>query len=116
MILDHIDALVTRSRHRVSVFNAFLHPGDERLDLNAFDVVVIHYSLFALSDDYLSPVFRRKIRDFRGLKVQFLQDDYRAVDALARQMRFMGIDVLFTLVPEAEYGRIWTERLAGVEL
>ena len=38
------------------------------------------------------------------------------VDALTREMRFMGIDILFTLVPESEHGKIWTDRLPGVEL
>jgi hypothetical protein len=116
MILDHIEALVRLSRHQFHVFNSIYHPGHEALDLHEFDVVVIHYSLFAAGDAYLSPTFRRKIRDFGGLKIQLIQDDYRAVDALAETMRFMGIDVLFTLVPESEHAKIWHGRLPGVEL
>jgi hypothetical protein len=116
MILDHIDALASRSRHGVFVFNSLLHPGSEALDLDAFDVVVIHYSLYVASDQYLCPLFRRKIREFRGLKIQFIQDEYRDLDALAHEMRYMGIDILFTLLPETEHGRIWGERLPGVKL
>jgi hypothetical protein len=116
MILDHIEALVRLSRHQFHVFNSVYHPGHESLDLNEFDVVVVHYSLFAAGDTYLSPTFRRKIRDFRGLKIQFIQDDYRAVDVLTQTMRFMGIDVLFTLIPESEHARIWHTRIPGVEL
>src|SRR6516225_9751089 len=116
MILDHIDALASRSRHGVFVFNSLLHPGSEALDLDAFDVVVIHYSLYVASDQYLCPLFRRKIREFRGLKIQFIQDEYRDLDALAHEMRYMGIDILLTLLPETEHGRIWGERLPGVKL
>jgi hypothetical protein len=116
MILDHIEALVRLSRHQFHVFNSVFHPGHAALDLNEFDVVVIHYSLFAAGDAYLAPTFRRKIREFRGLKIQFIQDDYRAVDALAQTMRFMAIDVLFALVPESEHAKIWQGRLPGVEL
>ncbi len=116
MILDHIEALVRLSRHEFHVFNSVFHPGHESLDLHEFDVVVIHYSLFVAGDTYLSPTFRRKISEFRGLKIQFIQDDYRSVDALTEAMRFMGIDVLFTLVPESEHARIWHARLPGVEL
>jgi len=116
MILDHIEALVRLSRHELHVFNSVLHPGSAACDLNEFDVVVIHYSLFAASDVHLAPAFRRAIRDFRGLKIQLIQDDYRCVDALTREMRFMGIDVLFTLMPESEHSKIWEGRLPGVEL
>ena len=40
------------------------------LDLDEFDVVVIHYSLITIADRYLAPSFRDKLRRFRGLKVQ----------------------------------------------
>ncbi len=54
--------------------------------------------------------------DFRGLKIQFLQDDYRQVDQMTDMIRRLGIDVLFTLVPEREIERVWpAERLPGVE-
>ena len=32
--------------------------------------------------------------------MQYIQDDYREVDAISRRMTELGIDVLFTLVPE----------------
>jgi hypothetical protein len=116
MILDHIEALVRWSRHEIHLFDCIYHPGDESLDLNAFDVVAVHYAVWPHNDEYLSPLLRRKIREFRGLKVQFIQDDYRDVDLRTRAMRYMGIDVVFTLVPEAEHHRIWHDRLRGVEL
>ena len=77
------------------------------LDLNEFDAVVIHWSLVIISDHYLAPDFRQRIADFRGLKIQFIQDDYRWVDRMTAMMRFLGIQVLFTLVPEAEIPKIW---------
>ena len=117
MILDHIDAIATRSRHHVYLFNSTLNPQGHALDLDEFDVVVIHYSLYSfLGEQELGAGLRRKIRAFRGLKIQFIQDDYRWVNATTEAMRFMGIDVLFTLVPESEHGKIWSNRLPGVQL
>jgi hypothetical protein len=60
---------------------------------------------------------RRAIQDLRGLKVIFVQDEYRniysAVDAIAR----LGIDVLFTMVPEEALEPIYGQlRRRGVRI
>ena len=111
MILDHIDALCQLSTHKVYVLNPINHNGYRGLDFNEFDVVIIHYSLFAIQDCYLPKLYRDKLRDYSGLKIQFIQDDYRCVNALAAEIRRMKIDILYTLVPESEYPRIWWGRL-----
>lgn len=100
--------------HKVRIFNPRWIKGSRFLDIDEFDVVVIHYSLLIISDDYLSPAFRAKIRRFKGLKVQFIQDDYRRVDEISSMMRYMGISILFTLVPTRRIQNVWEERLPGV--
>ena len=85
------------------------------MDLREFDVVVIHYSLCVVLDYYLAPPFRKSLRDFQGLKVQFIQDDYRWVNRMTDTMRDIGLDVLFTLVPPDEIPKVWgADRLPGV--
>jgi len=81
------------------------------LDLDEFDVIIIHYSLVIISDSYLSPAFRYKIRRFQGLKIQFIQDDYRWVNQIAAMMRYLGIHILFTLVPTKEISKVWNDEL-----
>lgn len=114
-ILDHVSAFVDYSRHEIHLLNP---RGLERmgaLRLEQFDVVIIHYSLCVLYETYLPRVMKEALRRFTGLKVQFIQDDYRWVDGICAVMRDIGIDVLFTLVPPAEISRIWDEnRLPGV--
>ena len=57
----------------------------------------------------------RPSRQFRGLKAIFIQDEYRFVDATIAAMREIGIDVLFTCVPEPEIEKVYpSERLPGV--
>src|SRR5712691_8923105 len=92
-LLEHLAALPQYSRHRVRLYNARGVPGSRFLDLDAFDAIVIHYSLVVTSDNYLAPWLREKIRAFDGLKVQFLQDEYRWVDDVTAMMRWLGIDV-----------------------
>ena len=98
-ILDHIDAFRRLSRHKVRTFNPRSMRRSVALDLDEFDVVVIHYSLVLISDRYVAPHFRDKLRRFRGLKVQFLQDEYRWVDRTTAVSRELGIDLLFTAAP-----------------
>src|SRR3954469_25672328 len=107
-LLEHIAAFRQFSKHRVYTFNPRGLPGVGALDLDEFDVVVIHYSLMVLSEHYLPRDLQEKIARFNGLKVQFIQDDYRQVDAISAAIRRLGVDVLFTLVPDREVKKVWS--------
>lgn len=115
-LLEHLHALQRYSRHRVRLYNARGVPHSRFLDLDEFDVVVVHYSLVVTSDNYVSPWLREKIRAFRGLKVQFLQDEYRWVDDVTAMMQWLGIDVLFSIVPPRAIGDVYGGRLDGIEI
>jgi hypothetical protein len=113
-ILDHINAFRRFSRHDVRIFNTIAMRRSVALDLDEFDVVVIHYSVVLSDPHHMSPDFRDKLRRFRGLKVQFIQDDYRWVDRAAAAARDIGLDVLFTIVPEPGASQLYDTRLPGV--
>jgi len=89
-------------------------PRSIALDLDYFDVAVIHYSVVLSSLNYLSADFRDKLRRFRGLKVEFIQDDYRWIDRETAASRDIGINVLFTVAPEPAASQVYDERLPGV--
>lgn len=109
-VLDHINAFLKFSRYRLYTYNPRNLPFNYFLDLNEFDVVVIHYSLAIISDYVVSTDLRRKIHDFRGLKIQYIQDDYRQVDQYTAMMRYLGIDVLFTAYPAEKIHLIYDEK------
>lgn len=113
-ILDHIKAFGKYSRHQIKTFNPRGLNRIAALDLNEFDVVVIHYSLVVINRGYVSPDFRQKLRAFRGLKVQFLQDEHRWVDATTTAARDIGVHVLFTAASEPAAGQLYDSRLPGV--
>jgi len=114
-VLDHIAMFTNLSRHDVRLFNPKYLKDNKSLDLNEFDAVVIHYSLPIIFDTYLAPSFREKLRAYPGLKIQFIQDDYRWVDRMAAMMRYLGINVLFTLYPEDKIAKVWDQtRLPNV--
>jgi hypothetical protein len=110
-VAQHIDALKRLSRHDVSLFNPVDRPDAcALLDVDEFDVVVIHYSIGVMFERYLPSVLRDKISRFTGLKAQFIQDEYRAIDLVTQRIGELGVELLFTCVPEHEvdkvYGRV----------
>lgn len=113
-VRDHIEALERHSRHRfwrLSILGD-IPPG---LDLSRFDAIVVHYTLVACHDSYLSKVSRQRLGAFRGLKGIFIQDEYRFVDASTAAMREIGIHILFTCVPEREIEKVYPQAsLPGV--
>ena len=64
-VLDHIDALKTFSRHHVVAVNPRVGDRGARLELDAFDVVVIHYTIVVTFDSYLPNGARGEDRAFR---------------------------------------------------
>ena len=113
-VREHIDSLTDRSRHNVRKVSIL---GDlpPRLNLAHFDVVVIHYSLILCRNAYVSASARAMLQKFSGLKAIFIQDEYRFVDATVSAMQEVGIDVLFTCVPEPEIEKVYPfDRLPGV--
>lgn len=109
-ILDHAFSLKRYSRHDVINISLMYPFGSlpALLDLAAFDVVVVHYTIPAKMDKYLNPRSRAAIGRFDGLKVQFIQDEYRHVDATVEACRQLGTDVLFTCVPEPEVEKVYS--------
>lgn len=106
-VLDHIESFGRYSRHDVFVFNPRLPGGAGLLELDEFDVIVIHYSLVVTMDEYLPAALAEAIARFEGLKIQFIQDEYRWIDAITTRVRELGIHLLFTLAPPQEVARLY---------
>ena len=113
-VRDHIEAFETLSRHR---WYRLPMLGDipSSLDLNRFDVVVVHYTLTACNDFYLSSRSRMRLANCRALKAIFIQDEYRHVNATVAAIREIGVSVLFTCVPAKEIPKVYRDDvLVGV--
>ncbi len=110
-VLDHIEAIRRWSRSDVFVLPIFGDLPDE-LDLDAFDGLVVHYNVVMSNPEYLSPLARWRIRQYRGVKGAFIQDEYRFVNRTTSALRTLGINVLFTCVPEDQVRLVYpAERL-----
>ena len=69
----------------------------EYVDLAHFNVILLHYSIIIASPHYVSMRLRDKIAAFRGLKILFIQDEYRWIDSTAEAIRDLGVHVVFSL-------------------
>src|SRR2546423_4907410 len=113
-VLQHIAALRDLSGHQVKTFNPVGETRPRSLALDQFDVVVIHYSLLVIGESYLPAWLAADIAAFRGLKVQFIQDEYRSIDAITAKMRELGIGLLFSVVPPSEVPKLYADRVPGM--
>lgn len=109
-VTDHLDAFVDFSRHQVTQLS-FLRRLPSRLKLERFDVIVIHYSIAIgyLRDHYINAETQARVRAFDGLKVVFIQDEYRSVHSVWESLENLRADVLFTCVPEGEIEKVYPE-------
>lgn len=103
---DHLDALERHSGHEVFRLSMF---GDlpDALDLEAFDAVIVHYSLAVGLDEAVSPLARYRLRRYRGLKAVFLQDEYRWVNRTLDALDYMQVQVLFSCLAPPDLERVY---------
>lgn len=117
-VTEYLNALKRFSRHRVfevSMLNHF----PAKLDLDHFDVVITHYSLSIgpLINHYLGPDLIAKIKRYRGLKAAFLQDEYREIQTYWRHINELGLDVLFSCVPDEEISKVYpSDKVPGLRV
>jgi len=95
-IRDHIGAFSLHSKHNVHRLGI---AGElpKYLDLSRFDAIIIHYSIIAFDIKYLKQATKEKIKNFRGVKAIFVQDEYRVVDKAIQVLGELGIDIVFSL-------------------
>lgn len=80
------------------------------IDLNWFDCIVIHYSIY-LAADYIVESDRILLKNFKGIKVLTIQDEYRHVLKTVRIIREIDFDLLFTCIPENEIQKVYPDSL-----
>jgi len=113
-ITDHLNAFENLDGCNVFVRNNYDYVNEEMFlppyfDLDYFDVLIFHYSIYILGEDidYLSDYEKDRIKNFNGLKIFFRQDEYYKVDSYVKLLNDMKADVLFTCVPSSEIEKVY---------
>lgn len=114
-ILEHVKSFEKYSKHRVFYYNPVLSPFPAWMKLERFNVIVIHYSIYLLSDCYLDVSWTIALQKTSAVKVQFIQDEYRQVNRFHFKMRQLGIDILYSCIPENEMEYVYpVSELPGI--
>jgi hypothetical protein len=114
-VIDHIDAFAKYSRHNVLLWSSMNGlPGEEVL--SKIDCIVIHYTLSLLYDAYIPSESLDRIRDFLGMKVLFIQDEYRRVNFVCEKIKHAKLDAVFTCAPRGVSEEIYAALVGEVKL
>jgi hypothetical protein len=105
-IVDHITSFSEYSQHNVHVLSSL---GDlpSELDLTKFHVIVIHYSICIVYDYFISVSAREQIRNFKGFKAVYIQDDYRWIYKTLATLDYMKIDAIFGLASQKIVNQVY---------
>jgi hypothetical protein len=111
-IEEHVAGIIAHAPGRVwRIDTSELH----KVPLGAFDAIIIHYGVTIRKGYNIDEVSRHRIARFRGPKALFIQDEYRWIDATVDAMVELGIDILFTVVPQSDIGKVYHDpRLSRV--
>lgn len=97
-VYEHLCSFGDYSNHRVF----FCHSdsvSELNLNLENFDAVGIHFSI-RLPFDQVSDSVEKALKLFSGLKFLFIQDEYDYTHRAWYWIRSLGINLVFTVVPE----------------
>lgn len=111
-IIDHALSFKKYSKNSIYYYNPVYRKIPDWLHLDSFDVIVVHYTLCSIYNDYLDYSWRKSISASSALKVQFIQDEYRNVNYFHKFLSECNINVLFTCFPSSEVEKVYpTEKL-----
>jgi hypothetical protein len=106
MVADSVNALPRWSRSDVTVVTNGV-PQFAPGDLDAFDAVLLHYSIFIDQLSHLSSTARRALRQSRAIKLVWQQDEYRNVSGLAKAMADVDASIVLTCLPRGVAERVF---------
>lgn len=120
-ITEHLEGFRKHSRHRffflpATEFVGLADAEGAELDLSCYDAIAIHYSVRVSVPAHLSAGIAAAVAAYHGPKLLFAQDEYDNVETTRRWMERLGIDALFTNVPQESLDFVYPrDRFATVD-
>lgn len=105
-VFEHLEAFGKYSRYGWSFVDIGLFNGGA-VNLQAFDAVVLHYSV-RLPFGQVSGAGQKALREFPRLKVLFIQDEYDRTNVVKTIINAVGFGLVFSVVPEHSLPRIYS--------
>jgi hypothetical protein len=112
MLADSVEAFQRWSRHAITL----LKSGVPQLaigDLDTFDAIIIHYSVFVEQETHLPKAARAVLVASRAIKVVWQQDEYRNVEGLAKAITDIRARIVLTSLPLEAVAQVYGSRLGN---
>jgi len=93
---EHIRSFKKYSKNKIWYFDPTFKYLFKSINFNFFDVVVIHWNILITSDFYFPKKISRAVNKFNGLKILFIQDEYRNIHNLVKKVLKLKINILFS--------------------
>lgn len=95
-VSDHLRAFREFSPNKYTIIDSAAF-GALEASLDAYDCLVFHYSIIISMESFTPRPLREKIKRFKGVKIAFIQDEYRIIDRQNAALAELQINVVFTV-------------------
>ena len=109
VVKDHIASLSFNTLAAIDIVNP-ITDGVERICLDNYDAVIIHYSIFILKDYFLDAKWRLMLSESTLVKAQIIQDEHRNVAHMIDRQEVLGIDLLFSSLSVDNMRKVYGHR------
>ena len=109
VVKDHIASLSYNTLAAIDIVNP-ITDGVERICLDNYDAVIIHYSIFILKDYFLDAKWRLMLSESTLVKAQIIQDEHRNVAHMIDRQEVLGIDLLFSSLSVDNMRKVYGHR------
>lgn len=99
----------------VNLFEAFRDDGSTKINVDGFDLIILHNSLSYDVDTLhrLDLLLSKPLHRFSGGKIIMKQDENHRFFEMASYIGKVGFDAVFTCLPEEALAQIYPHKLAG---
>lgn|SRR3990167_4429444 len=106
-VFEHLSSFNKYSKNRCFYAHQDEHK-DINIDFSYFDAVVIHYTI-RLPYNQISNITAEALSSYKGLKVLLIQDEYDHTHRAWHWINRLGINLVFTVVPEQSISTVYPE-------
>lgn len=107
VVQDHVNGIVEKSRCNILTVNP-IHDPILAMPLWMPDVILIHYSIFILSEYFLPPDWRELLRVSPTPIVQIIQDEYRHIEKMKSEMASIGVCAVLSSLSVENLAKVYS--------
>lgn len=106
-IREHVNSFGLFSKNEITYYNGTRNEKIDQTIIDSFDVVVVHYSIRVSVPGFFSESIHSKLKQFNGLKILMIQDEYDTLSSTYKYMDEAEYDILFTCVPKEYHNYVY---------